>query len=672
MRALAAFLLVTALPALAFAQIGGGDPVGDDTAVPGLPQAPDAAPTATSAADDVGAPAATADATTASADQGIGFDDDLDSVDDLYVADRAPALTGATGLLRTYQATGLRPGTFGLFLETEFFKGTDVVRRGDEARRFIGHLGLSYTPIDLIEVFIDISARAVTNTLGDPRLVQSVGDIGFGSKVFSEVGDGVHLGVLLRLQFPAGSNTVGLEPTAINVEALALMTTDFREIADFPLRAHLNVGYLVDNDKNLFPFLLERVERFGHGVYDYSRILVGVSLDVPVDYVTPFVEWTTEFPTGAACDPIDQPCVTDNGLASYPAWITLGLRSQPVAGLSFNAGFDIGLTTAESQGTPAVPGWNVLAGLAYNLDPSGTRVVQRTVEVPTGGATSYVEGVVQDAETGAPIDGARIRYLETDYTDQITATDGHFRTFDFAPGSELTIEVSHPEYQMRAMRVLITEEVLSGPIDLVPAFVGTRLTGTATASSDADITVSLRGPESHDVAVEDGEFQVDATPGEYTLTVWANGFESIRETVTLSEGREQRAWALTAVAPGTAFQFRPDGITIVDSERQVTFDARGNLTPDSRTILDELAALLAADQSIELLVRAHTDPRDDPAEELVVTGDRADAVVEYVVSKGIASTRLGADGVGAAEPLFPNVTERNRRQNNRVGFQFGD
>ena len=55
-------LQLFALPALAFAQIGGGDPVGDDTAVPGLPQAPDAAPTATSAADDVGAPAATADA----------------------------------------------------------------------------------------------------------------------------------------------------------------------------------------------------------------------------------------------------------------------------------------------------------------------------------------------------------------------------------------------------------------------------------------------------------------------------------------------------------------------------------------------------------------------------------------------------------------------------------
>jgi OOP family OmpA-OmpF porin len=72
------------------------------------------------------------------------------------------------------------------------------------------------------------------------------------------------------------------------------------------------------------------------------------------------------------------------------------------------------------------------------------------------------------------------------------------------------------------------------------------------------------------------------------------------------------------------------------------------------------------------LVRSHTDPRETIDEELSLTATRAQAVIDYLIGKGLPAERFEEDGVGAAEPLFPNATDRNRRQNNRIEFQFLD
>lgn len=659
MRLISVFFIL-ALPVGAMAQVGSTETSGTPAfGGPAAEPADETARSETPASDEAPAAAEPLRSTTeANAD---------------HVIDAAPTPVGATGLMRTYQAGGLETGTLGLTLQLEYFRGNNIVRQGDEVSRFIGHIGLSWTPLDFLEVWIAGSGRATRNSLGTPEVIQSMADINFGVKGFYPVNDWFSVGALANVYFPSGANRVGADFSGTSIDLLALSTFDLRPVADIPVRMHLNVGYKLDNSANLFDFELDRVERFGQGIYAYDRVFLGISVDAPLNYVTPFVEWTLEWPNGAECDGrIEQACVGEAGFSTYPSFLTLGVRSEPVHGLSFNVGADLGLTTAESQGTPAVPAWNLLFGLAYNLNPNGGQVVEVPVEVPVevGVVTSYVQGTVRESGSQQPIDGARIRYVDTDYTDQITSPDGRFRTFDFEPGTALVIEISHPEYVSREMAVTITDEVLSGPIDLEPSFSGALVQGTVSTTGPAEVTVSLRGEAQYDVTLEDDSFELEVEPGEYRVVVHAPGHESERRTMQLDAGRHTLDAELAALSPTERFRFTGDGFGFADPNTRVAFDATGALTPESLPLLDDVAALLQQEGTGRVVVRSHTDPKETIEEELDLTAARAQTVIDYLVNQGVPAARLEADGVGAAEPLFPNIADRNRRRNNRVEFQI--
>lgn len=682
MKRLIVVLLLLAAPAVVHAQIGETADGGESAFDSG-----DAAEEAVeSAVDDVVEEAETATESARTAPVATARTmDDFAEEDDPYVVDAAPTLTGATGVMRTYQASGLEPGTLGMFLQLEYFNGQGFVREDNDARRFLGHIGLSWTPIEYVEAFATLSSRAVSNSAGNPELIQSVGDISFGAKGMYGITDFLSVGAMFRVIMPAGANQVGLDLSSTSADILALTSLDLRPLADVPVRFNLNLGYLIDNSANLFPFVLDRVERFGQGVYDYDRIFLGLSVDAPLRYVTPFLEWSLQWPNGADCDPnIDLRCVgqqedlAGNPLKpfqTYPNWLTIGARTQPVNGLSFNVGMDIGITTAQSQGTPDVPGWNFLIGAAYNLDPAGRELVEVPVEVPieVGIVTSYVEGVVRDSASQDPIEGARISYLETDYTDQITGTNGAFRTFDFEPGSEVTIEISHPEFTTRAMLVSITEEVLSGPIDMERAYTDAAVSGSINTSGPADIMVSFRGPSNIDVEADsEGGYLAEVEPGNYTIYAQASGHATVIEERELAVGPMTLGYSLNALAPDAVFRRVADGIVFADPTARVDFTPSGALTPEGQGLLDLVAAELQNNALQRILVRSHTDPRETIDEELSATAARAQTVIDYLVAKGLPAERFEGDGVGAAEPLFPNATDRNRRQNNRIEFQFLD
>ena len=46
--------------------------------------------------------------------------------------------------------------------------------------------------------------------------------------------------------------------------------------------------------------------------------------------------------------------------------------------------------------------------------------------------------------------------------------------------------------------------------------------------------------------------------------------------------------------------------------------------------------------------------------------DRAEAARDYLVSRGVARTRIATDGRGAREPIADNNTQQGRDKNRRV------
>lgn len=92
------------------------------------------------------------------------------------------------------------------------------------------------------------------------------------------------------------------------------------------------------------------------------------------------------------------------------------------------------------------------------------------------------------------------------------------------------------------------------------------------------------------------------------------------------------------------------------------------LNDEAMEYLDELASLLLAHPGTNLEVIGHTDDVGSNLANKKVSLLRAEAVVDYLISKGIEKRRLKATGQGNSMPLLPNDSEENRAKNRRVEF----
>jgi OmpA-OmpF porin, OOP family len=90
------------------------------------------------------------------------------------------------------------------------------------------------------------------------------------------------------------------------------------------------------------------------------------------------------------------------------------------------------------------------------------------------------------------------------------------------------------------------------------------------------------------------------------------------------------------------------------------------LRPESGPLLDALHRGLAADTATRVTIEGHTSSEGDPAYNQRLSERRAAAVVEALVQRGIAPSRLGAEGIGERQPIAPNSEESGRALNRRV------
>jgi outer membrane protein OmpA-like peptidoglycan-associated protein len=93
-----------------------------------------------------------------------------------------------------------------------------------------------------------------------------------------------------------------------------------------------------------------------------------------------------------------------------------------------------------------------------------------------------------------------------------------------------------------------------------------------------------------------------------------------------------------------------------------------NIRPESRDVLDRVAATLLENPTVRVEVGGHTDNIGDPAFNQTLSAARASSVVAYLVNKGIDAERLTSKGYGQDKPLVPNDSSANRRQNRRIEF----
>ena len=103
----------------------------------------------------------------------------------------------------------------------------------------------------------------------------------------------------------------------------------------------------------------------------------------------------------------------------------------------------------------------------------------------------------------------------------------------------------------------------------------------------------------------------------------------------------------------------------------IQFDTgKASIKKASYPILDEVVDVLKSRESVRMGIYGNTDSRGAAEMNRRLSKDRARAVVNYLVTHGIAPKRLESDGFGPDKPIDTNETEEGRAKNRRVEFKI--
>ncbi|MBL0273678.1 MAG: PD40 domain-containing protein [Chitinophagaceae bacterium] len=101
--------------------------------------------------------------------------------------------------------------------------------------------------------------------------------------------------------------------------------------------------------------------------------------------------------------------------------------------------------------------------------------------------------------------------------------------------------------------------------------------------------------------------------------------------------------------------------------KNIFFDInKVELKSESQVELDKLVLLLMENPGLKIEITGYTDNVGKPMDNLLLSNNRAKAVVNYLIGKNIVAQRLTSKGYGETNPLADNKTEEGRALNRRT------
>lgn len=607
---------------------------------------------------------------------------------------------GATGLLRLSAADAMDPGLIRLSFGLDFFSTGGLFVDGDGQSRVGGTLAISGSPIDYVEVWLNTRAVSASNNRTNPELLQSLGDLAIGVKGFYPVADLASVGADIQVKFLSGIGDTSFDFGASELRLRALLTSDFYKATEsIPLRAHLNVGFVLDNSDNLVPDggQLTEAERFALGVNDYNRLTVGFGLEVPVKYVTPYIEYNVEFPLDYLATPgvvlsssaLRTAQTTDVGddiarpaiQRVIPQVITPGIRVTAIPKLTLDLAVEIGITPDTATGVPAVPPYNVVMFASYPLDPFGVYesegpsgppvtvpvIVPEAVEPPP--TQGRIGGFVKNKDDGKPLAGAIIAFDRAPPV--ASAQDGRFTSFEMDPGPvKVTVSKEGFEPGVADLQVEVGESA-EIEVALAPSIKEGTVSGRVVDDKDqpvANAKVQIEGDKSQTLTTDAaGKFSATLVEGPYSIVISKDGFLKKSREVEVEAGQSYSADILLRPRPEKSLvEIKGDRIVVNEKVHFVSGEAR--LEPDAAALLDQVVDVLVNNKNIKVRIEGHTDNVGSDSANQRLSQERAEAVRAYLMAQGIDGKRLEAVGYGSSRPIAPNLTRRGREQNRRVEF----
>lgn len=129
---------------------------------------------------------------------------------------------------------------------------------------------------------------------------------------------------------------------------------------------------------------------------------------------------------------------------------------------------------------------------------------------------------------------------------------------------------------------------------------------------------------------------------------------------------DKKAKELEEEVEGVAVQRVEEGIAVsFDSGILFDFDS-ANLRREGYDNLRKLVGIINRDEDTTLMIVGHTDSRGDEDYNLSLSERRAQSASTFMISQGLASSRIQIAGRGEYEPLSENETDAGRQKNRRI------
>ena len=284
-------------------------------------------------------------------------------------------------------------------------------------------------------------------------------------------------------------------------------------------------------------------------------------------------------------------------------------------------------------------------------------IIHDTVYVKLLSENTKVMGTIVRKSDNKPIAGT-ITVTENNTEVQKTETDNGVFNVDLKSGKTYKFEASSENYPAVSQTIEIPKETLIKEVKLVvdytPAIKVIVTDPETKAPLNTKIIISTNGKVHQTINTETNS-SVKLQPGVYLFDCSSEGYYNKKVTVDLSQEAVNQNIQLDKV--------KKESFTL----GQINFQtAKAILLPESLPILDNFVTVLNNNPTLKFEISGHTDNAGHAQANKKLSQQRAQACVNYMVSKGIDANRLKPVGYGQSKPLVPNDTKENRFKNRRV------
>ncbi len=138
------------------------------------------------------------------------------------------------------------------------------------------------------------------------------------------------------------------------------------------------------------------------------------------------------------------------------------------------------------------------------------------------------------------------------------------------------------------------------------------------------------------------------------------------------EDKKRQMEAATA-GTGTEVTQTADNQLKLSIPNEISFaSGKSDIQARLKPILDQFAQGVNQQGSMEVKIIGHTDSTGSDVINNPLSMRRAESARDYLVSRGVAASRISTEGRGSREPIADNATEAGRARNRRIDIYLAE